>query len=250
MQVIAVNGTSNSGKTTVSQIIIKGLRRRGYSVGSVKEIHSEGFTLDPDPKTDTALHRAAGSQLVTARAFSETGILHQSKLPIEEILKFYDHDYVILEGVSDCNAPRIITAHSKEEAAARLDARAVAFSGVIANELTGKLHGLPIINALTDEAALVDFAAKRAFLPLPSFDKECCGECGYSCRELAGRIAQGKAKREDCLIDSGCTELYIDGEKIPMVPFVRKILKNAVLGVARELEGFKEHAQIEVRLKR
>ncbi len=250
MQVIAVNGTSNSGKTTVSQIIIKGLRRRGYSVGSVKEIHSEGFTLDPDPKTDTALHRAAGSQLVTARALTETGILHQSKLSIEEILMFYDHDYVILEGVSDCNAPRIITAHTKQEVAERLDDRVVAISGVIANERAGKLYGLPIINAVADEAALVDFVKAKAFRPLPSFAEECCRACGYSCRELAGRIAQGKAKREDCLIAEGPAELYIDGKKIPLVPFVQKILKNAVLGVARELDGFKEHAQIEVRLKR
>ena len=35
-------------------------------------------------------------------------------LPIFDILKHYDHDYVILEGVTDCNVPRIITAHKEQ----------------------------------------------------------------------------------------------------------------------------------------
>lgn len=60
MKVIAVNGASHSGKTTVCEVIIRELRRRGRTVGSVKEIHCQGFTLDPDPRTDTGLHRSAG----------------------------------------------------------------------------------------------------------------------------------------------------------------------------------------------
>jgi len=44
-------------------------------------------------------------------------------------------------------------------------------------------------------------------------------------------------------------ELYVDGAAVPMVPFVQKILKNAVLGVARELRGFRAGKRIEVRLR-
>ena len=36
----------------------------------------------------------AGSQLVTARGMYETDILFQEKLDMDEILKFYNHDYV------------------------------------------------------------------------------------------------------------------------------------------------------------
>jgi len=39
MKAVAVNGLSRSGKTTVCEALISGLRRRGYKVGSVKEIH-------------------------------------------------------------------------------------------------------------------------------------------------------------------------------------------------------------------
>ncbi len=249
MKAIAVNGTSNSGKTTVSTALIQGLRRRGYRVGSVKEIHHKNFTIDPDAKVDTRLHKAAGSQLVTARALRETAVLHQCKLPMEEILRYYDHDFVILEGVADCNVARIITAHDETEIAERVDGRAIAVSGVFANTNSGKILDMPIFNVLKDAEALVDFVEERAFEPLPSFDADCCSQCGYSCREMAGMIAWQKAAREDCVLYSQATELIMDGEPLPMVPFVQNILKNAVLGVAKELQGFKDKGKIEVRFK-
>ncbi|NMB00594.1 MAG: molybdopterin-guanine dinucleotide biosynthesis protein [Firmicutes bacterium] len=249
MRVIAVKGITKSGKTTVCETIIAGLRERGYSVGSVKEIHYEGFAIDPDPTANTRRHRTAGSELVTARGIYETDILYQAKLPMEQILKHYDHDYVVLEGVADCNVPLIITAHTTQEVERQLDERAIAVSGVLANTNVQEVFGLPVFNALEDPKSLVDLVEDRAFAPLPSFDPECCQGCGYSCRELAGRIAWQKAKREDCILWSQETELLINGEPIFMVPFVQKILKNAVLGVAQELRGFKRHSTIEVRFK-
>lgn len=249
MKAIAVNGITKSGKTTVCETIIKGLRRRGYTVGSVKEIHFEGFAIDPDPTTNTRRHRAAGSQLVTARGICETDFLYQSKLSIEEILKHYDHDYVVLEGVTDCNVPRIITAHTIDEVQKQVDGRVAAVSGVLANTCDEVVLGLPVFHALHNPEALVDFAEKHAFEPLPSFDPECCSKCGYSCRELAKKIVWQRAKREDCVLLSQETELLIDGIPVPMVPFVQNILKNAVLGVAQELQGFKKHSTIEVRFK-
>lgn len=246
MKAIAVNGTSDSGKTAVCTVLIEGLRRRGYTVGSVKEIHCKDFAIDV-PGTDTARHREAGSQLVTARGCLETDILFQSKLPIAEILSHYQQDYVILEGVTDCNVPRIITAHNLAEVKERMDCRAIAVSGVIAKSSDSNILGLPVFNAYKDSEALLDFVVERAFSPLPSFSKDCCGRCGYSCGELAGRIAQREAEREDCLLWSQETELTVDGVPIAMVPFVQTILKNAVLAIAGELEGFKEKSTVEVR---
>lgn len=248
MKAIAINGTSNSGKTTVCEVIIKGLRERGYTVGSVKEIHSPDFALDPDLGEDTGRHRNSGSQLVTARAFYETDVLYQEKLSIDEILKHYDHDFVILEGVTDCNCPRILTAHNEDEVKERMDERVVAVSGVLANTDPPEVLGFPVFHALKNPKGLVDFVEERAFEPLPSFDSDCCCLCGYSCRELSGRIARQKARRDDCVLDTQMVELVIDGVAIPMVPFVQRILKNAVLGVAKELDGYK-HSKIEVRLK-
>lgn len=249
MRAIAVNGITKSGKTTVCEVIIKGLRERGFSVGSVKEIHYEQFAIDPNPQANTNRHKNAGSQLVTARGMFETDILYQSMLPIEDILKHYDHDYVILEGVTDCNVPRIITAHAEQEIQDRLDCRAVAISGVFANEHTGNFESLPIINPLTEGTRLVDFVIEHAFQPLPSYDPKCCSACGMSCRMFAGEVAHKRANRNDCILSSQDVELLIKGKPVSMVPFVQNILKNAVMGVVGELQGFEEHSDIEVRFK-
>lgn len=249
MKAVAVNGLSKSGKTTVCETLISGLRRRGYRVGSVKEIHFEGFAIDPDPTTNTRRHRAAGADPVTARGLYETDVLYGSKLPIEEILRHYDHDFVILEGVSDCNVLSIITAHTVEEVEQHLSERAAAISGVVANLQLKEAYGLPVFNVLHDPESLVDFVEERAFEPLPSFDPECCSACGHTCPELAGLIVRGKASRKDCVLWAQEVELYVDGAAVPMVPFVQKILKNAVLGVVRELRGFRAGKRIEVRLR-
>jgi molybdopterin-guanine dinucleotide biosynthesis protein B len=62
-------------------------------------------------------------------------------------------------------------------------------------------------------------------------------------------VVQQKAKREDCLLWRPEVELLVDGAAVPMVPFVQNILRNAVLGVVKELRGFKAGSRIEVRLR-
>lgn len=249
MKAIAVIGTSNTGKTTVCQAIISGLRKRGFSVGSVKEIHSPQFTIDSNPVVDTRKHKAAGSQLVTARGFCETDILYQEMLPIEQILKHYNHDYIILEGVSDCNVPVIITAQNIEQIKEKKDCRAVAVSGVIAGTDIKQAENLPVINAIEKPDELVDLVVKHAFEPLPSFDSQCCSVCSHSCRELAGLIAHKKAKRDECVLTAPQIKLLINGQSVDMVPFVQRILKNAVMGVIKELSGYSDNSDIEVRFK-
>lgn len=250
MKVIAVNGITKSGKTTVCEALISALTARGYSVGSVKEIHFEQFKIDPDQSTNTNRHKAAGSQLVTARGMYETDILYQSMLPIEQILAHYEQDFVILEGVSDCNCPRIITAHNQAEVEERIDCRAVAVAGVISNSGAKEICGLPVFNPLTEAEALADFAEKVAFTPLPDFDPDCCSKCGYTCRELTGRIIAGQAKRRDCVLIEQETELYINGKYIQMVPFVQDVLGKAIRAIAGTLDGYLDNSEVVVKIKK
>ncbi len=249
MKVIAVNGITKSGKTTVCETIIAGLRKRGYSVGSVKEIHFEQFKIDPVETTNTNRHKNAGSQLVTARGMFETDILYQEMISMEEILKHYDHDYVILEGVTDLNVPKIITAHNVKEVAERIDYKSFLVSGVLANDGIKECEGLEVIHALEDSERLVDKVEEIAISPLPSFDPQCCMKCGYTCPELLEKIIKGEAKEEDCILNSQEITLTINDHPIPMVPFVQTMLKNSVLGVAKELEGYKNDGIVQVKFK-
>lgn len=156
----------------------------------------------------------AGSQLVTARGFYETDILFQEKLNIHHILKFYNYDYVVLEGVSDGSFPKIIAASSEEEVLERLDENTFAISGRLANKLND-FKGLPVINAIEDVEKLVDLIEEKVE--------------DYTFETYSIRLKNGK-------------------KDIKMVPFVQKALKNTILGFIKELKGFEEGENIKIEI--
>jgi len=218
MKVFTVIGTSGSGKTTTIEKIVEELVRRGYRVGSVKEIHFEAFAIDPVPTSNTRRHRAAGAALVTARGYYETDVLYPEKLPMREILRHYgDYDWVALEGVDDLPVPAILCTRDK------LRDGAICVSGKLGAEID-EYRGLPAFNALKNAPALCDFLEAN----VPDY---------LACYDPAD---------PDPGVD---ITLTVDGESIRMVPFVQKILRNAALGVVKELEGYREGAEVEIRLK-
>ncbi len=160
MKVVSVIGITDSGKTTTIENIIKELRLRNYTVGTVKEIHFHNFKMDVEG-TNTDRHKKAGSQLVTARGENETDILFQEKLSLAKILSFYNHDYVILEGVREKSIPKILTAHNINGIEDRLDETVFAISGRISSELD-MYKNIPSINGITNIQKLVDLIEKNA----------------------------------------------------------------------------------------
>ncbi len=162
MKFFSVYGYSKSGKTTTIENLIKELIRRGYTVGSVKDIHFEGFAIDTEG-TNTDRHKKAGAELVTARGLYETDILFQRRLNIPEILNFYDQDYVIFEGTSDYSMPRILCSTSIEDIELRINKDVFAISGIISAEIKG-YKNLPAINSLTNIEKLTDLVEKNAEL--------------------------------------------------------------------------------------
>lgn len=218
MKVISVIGTSKTGKTTSIEKIIKELVNRGYSVGSVKEIHFHAFKMDIEG-TNTDRHRKAGASLVTARGDNETDILFQEKLSIEKLLSFYDQDFVIMEGVRDALVPTIVTASSLEGIEERFDEMVFAISGVVSEDIS-EYRGLPAINALTHTKDLVDLIEQK------SLDTS-----------LSGQSKPG-------------ISLKIGGKDISMVPFVQNILKNTLDAFAKELDGYTEDGDIVICIKK
>jgi molybdopterin-guanine dinucleotide biosynthesis protein B len=201
MRIVTVFGTTKSGKTTTIEALIRELIRRGHTVGSVKDIHFEQFAIDT-PGTNTDRHRQAGANPVAAYGLRETDVLFARRLPLDELLSFYKQDYVILEGVREPGIPAILTVHSVDDIEAQDTPEVFALSGVGAAGI--KAHkGRPAIDATADAAALADLVEHEAF-----------------------RCPQEKQ-----------ATLTVNGREIAMVPFVQAILKNAVLGVAKELRG-------------
>ena len=159
MKVFSVFGISNSGKTTTVEAIIEELCRRGYSVGSIKDIHFQDFAID-EAGTDTWRHRHAGSQLVTARGLYETDVLFPFRLSLEKLLRLYDQDYVVLEGANNFLGPAIISAHTEEEIDLRLRDTVFAVAGRISVKLA-EYKGLPVYDARKHVSDLVNLIEEK-----------------------------------------------------------------------------------------
>ena len=159
MKVFSIFGTSKTGKTSSVEAVICELRKRGYSVGSVKDIHYEGFTVERTG-SDTDRHKRSGAELVTARGLFETDILFPGRLPLAQVLSWYDQDYVLLEGTNEFSGPGIISAKDTEDIDRRMRETVFAITGLISAELK-EYKGLPVINALTDADSLVDLIENK-----------------------------------------------------------------------------------------
>lgn len=247
MKVISVIGISSSGKTTTVEAIIRGLKGRRYSVGSVKDIHFEAFAIDT-PGTNTHRHRQAGASLVTARGLKETDILYPESLPMEKILTFYNQDWVVLEGVVEINAPKIVCGHDLQGVDKLLGHDTLAIAGQVSNTGIKEYKGLPVFNALTQAEELLEFVEEKINELLPDFSADCCGLCGMSCRELQAAIIRGEKDRGDCLLRQH-VKLEIGGKEITMVPFVQEILSRTVIALASTLEGYEPDQELRLTLE-
>lgn len=218
MRIITVKGFSKTGKTTTVTSLISELRKRGYTVGSVKDIHFKEFEADT-PGTDTYKHAEAGACRVTARGPKNTGIIIDERMSMDAILKYYKEDFVILEGDCGIDSPTIITAKTVDDIEEKMCPQAIAVSGVISNEMADgratEYAGLPVINGITEVEKMADLV------------------------EAATKEKENKLS----------VELTIDGEEIWMVPFVKETLKNVVVGAVKALDGYEEGKEIVIKIK-
>jgi molybdopterin-guanine dinucleotide biosynthesis protein B len=130
-KLVAVVGGKHSGKTTVIEHLTSELKRRGYHVGTIKEMVRIP-TLDT-PATETDRYTNAGAEIIAAIPRNETVIFIKKRLSLKEVLPFFkDLDYVLLEGFeSEKTLPKIIAAKTAEEAKEYLGDLTVAISGLI-----------------------------------------------------------------------------------------------------------------------
>ena len=84
---------------------------------------------------------------------------------------------------------------------------------------------------------IADLVEEKGF-KLPNLD---CGSCGHArCYDMACEIVAGTGSIEDCISLQPATEVRIDGQLMPMKPFISGIVRNTILGMLSSLKGFKE----------
>ncbi len=249
MHVVQVCGYHQSGKTTTVKELISRLKTAGNSVASIKDIHSEGFVLD-QPNKNSYVHKTAGANPVVIRSEAETDFLYNYQMDFLDIVHKISVDWLVVEGLSEFPLPKIVCGKTEQEVDDFLDRRTFAISGVISNKKK-EYRGLPVFNPLVAEQAnkLWELVMVKVFPMLPYVDEKCCDLCGLTCAQMVEAIIQGEKTYQDCLINRTNVHLKIGDRDIPIVPFVQNILKNNVMALVSEIDGWEEGKNIEIKLE-
>jgi molybdopterin-guanine dinucleotide biosynthesis protein B len=101
-----------------------------------------------------------------------------------------------------------------------------------------QMGGLSVPLLGRDEVEMIaDLVEEKAF-KLPNLD---CGGCGHErCYDLAREIVAGRGSVEECVSLQPTTEVRIDGQPMPMNPFISGIVRRTILGLLSSLKGFKK----------
>lgn len=239
MKVLSVGGFSQSGKTTTVINLTEELKKRGYRVVTIKDIHFQNFTMETEG-SDSWKHWQASEDVVFARGQEETYQIWHKKLSLREMLEHLSADYVIVEGMKSFPLPHILCASSFDDLEKLLDDTTFAASGILANE-HNKYKNLRIYDAKKEVKELADLVEEKVFEVLPYANPECCQECGMTCAEMCTEILKGNKKREDCVMDNKeKIEVTINDKKITMVPFVQNMIYDVIIGMLQNLKGFEK----------
>ena len=108
--VLGITGWKNSGKTTLTERLVRELTRRGWKVSTVKHAH-HAFDIDKEG-TDSFRHRQAGAAEVAIVSGNRWALMHElrgeDEPRLEAILaRLAPCDLVLIEGYKRESHPKI-----------------------------------------------------------------------------------------------------------------------------------------------
>lgn len=224
MKVVGIVGFKKSGKTTLAVDLCQELRTRGLSVAMIK--HSDS-NLSPADVDSTKMIACSGQG--AALSDSETVITFGEVLPLEEVLKYFRTDIAIIEGLKDEKTfPKIVCLRDEAEAKQLFDGLQICVVG------SGEDLSVPL---LKDIGEIADLVLEKSF-KLPQLD---CGGCGFeTCYEMAKAIVEGKNSFKDCVSLHAKAEVKIDGETVPLNPFISDMVTHTIRGLLFSLRGVRD----------
>ena len=240
MRVIGIIGYKKSGKTTLILKLSDELVKIGYKVAVVKHINED---LDL-ANSDTSKYKEVLTQ-VAAITPKESVFFLKNKKNLEEIIKYFEADIILIEGFKkEKTFPKIVCLRGESEKAELFDGLQLCTAGFVSKELNPKLCDFNILND-GDIKKIAEIAINKSF-KLPYLN---CGECGYQdCYGLAQEIVKGNKTLDDCSPLEPSTLVKVNGEIISMNPFISKIVKNTIIGLLSSLKGFIK-GDIEIKIK-
>jgi molybdopterin-guanine dinucleotide biosynthesis protein B len=253
---IAVIGRKKTGKTSVVEALVRGLKGRGYRLATVKHIHEKGFSMDR-AGTDTWRHSAAGAEISIAASEGQTALIVKGELGIrslEGLASALGADAMILEGFSrevlgDEGIGKIICADEAGDAehySARAKGRLIGLYSHRAGAAGAEELVRGALDFILDERA--SWIAKEV---LPGLN---CGKCGLgSCDRMARAILAGEAEKGDCEVirskPSLKAEIIVGGAEVPIQRFVSELIRASVLGMISKLKGVSIEGDESIRIE-
>ena len=240
MRVIGITGYKKSGKTTLTLKLSNELIKRGYKVAVVKHVNEDLDLVN----SDTSKYKEVLTQ-VAAITPKEVVFFLKNKKSLEEIIKYFKADIILIEGFKrEKTFPKIVCLREESEKAELFDGLQLCTAGFVSKELNPKLYDFNILND-EDIKKIAEIAINKSF-KLPNLN---CGECGYQdCYGLAREIVKGNKTLDDCSSLEPSTLVKVNGKIISMNPFISKIVKNTIIGLLSSLKGFTK-GDIEIKIK-
>ena len=164
-RVFGITGWKNSGKTTLTERLVKELTRRGWKVSTVKHAHHD-FDIDQQG-TDSFRHRAAGASEVAIVSGRRWALMHElqgdAEPSLEAILaRISPCDIVLVEGYKRETHQKIETRRLDAKDRAPLSASDPHIVAIAADHpVEGEL--LPLF-PIDDIASIADFVEKATGL--------------------------------------------------------------------------------------
>lgn len=212
--IVAIVGRSGSGKTTLVEGLVGELTARGLRVGTIKhDAHS--FEIDK-PGKDSWRHKEAGARTVVLSSPDKLAVIkdHGEEPGPAELAAEYltDLDVAVVEGYKKTDLPKIevVRSANSPEPVCAGDESLMAY----ATDVKG-LTGAPSF-ALGDVKGLADLIEEKV---------------------IGGEFTE-------------TVTLTVDGQYVPLKPFIEDLLREAVIGMTRSLKGCKDAEEITIRVKK
>jgi molybdopterin-guanine dinucleotide biosynthesis adapter protein len=217
--IVAVVGSSESGKTTAIEALIKGLTKKGYTVASAKRIPEPEFTIDTEGK-DTWRLAKVGASTVLSVAPNELTVIKKvdtTNYSLDQVIAEIPEeiDVIITEGFKglvgpDASVPKLVTGKTVTEVSEAMER----YSNILAfvtSVPSGKVETeIPFLDALKEPEKLVELVHSKIEV-----------------------MVERKRKRGEKIT------IQVDGNFLPLGDFVQDIVRNAVLGMVGSLKGVK-----------
>ena len=227
MAIIGFVGESKSGKTSLIVEITKALSGRGYEVATIKHIADPDFTTIDTKGTDTYRHADAGASLVVGASSDETAFILKDRLDFSNITNMIEEivhpDIILIEGFKNEEDQKVVLDET--------DVKNV------------------ILEYDGDERKILDYITReieieKIYKRLPKLD---CHKCGFDCKKMAKRIYEGEATFEDCVNRSDIKlNIKINKKALPLGKFVKKIIRNTLLGLISPLKDVERVETLEI----